>query len=284
MADIIEYFDNSLIQHGNENNRVYLMKLGNDNANRVIDYIENLSAKNGYTKIFTKIPVSNKKEFINRGYIEEAFIPSFFKGQQDCYFLVKYPSWNNDRNLLKDKADVEAVLSTSLAKKTGGNKISLPEEFTLKEMGLDDAEEIAGLYSEVFKTYPFPIFDPQYILKTMRDNVIYFGIKKENRLVALSSAEIDHENLNAEMTDFATRKDYGGNNFSLLLLQKMEEKMWELGLQTAYTIARSLSYGMNITFARADYDFGGTLVNNTNIYGKIESMNVLYKNIQTNVC
>jgi len=34
---------------------------------------------------------------------------------------------------------------------------------------------------------------------------------------------------------------------------------------------------MNITFARNNYSFAGTLINNTNISGQIESMNVWYK-------
>jgi hypothetical protein len=36
---------------------------------------------------------------------------------------------------------------------------------------------------------------------------------------------------------------------------------------------------MNATFAKAGYSFGGTLINNTNISGDIESMNVWYKNL-----
>jgi hypothetical protein len=34
---------------------------------------------------------------------------------------------------------------------------------------------------------------------------------------------------------------------------------------------------MNITFTRASYRFSGMLVNNTNISGGIESMNVWYR-------
>jgi len=277
MTDIIEYFDNAMIQHGKENDRVYLMKLGNSNADNVINFIEKLAAENQYTKIFTKVSVLDKKEFINRGYREEAFIPKFFKGQEDCYFLVKYPDEN--RSKLTDKDDIESVISTSLKKKTENNKLYLSLDFVFEELGVNKTSEIAKLYNEVFETYPFPIFDPHYILKTMQENIIYFGIKKDDKLVALSSAEIDYENLNAEMTDFATHRDYRGNNLSLFLLQKMEDKIRALGIKTAYTIARSLSYGMNITFARNNYEFGGTLANNTNIYGKIESMNVWYKNI-----
>ena len=56
--------------------------------------------------------------------------------------------------------------------------------------------------------------------------------------------------------------------------------MEQLGIDTFYTIARSVSFGMNITFAKMDYKYTGTLKNNTNISGNIESMNVWYKNYQ----
>jgi beta-lysine N6-acetyltransferase len=57
----------------------------------------------------------------------------------------------------------------------------------------------------------------------------------------------------------------------------VEEEMRQRGIRLAFTIARAYSFGMNITFARADYRFGGTLVNNTNISGALESMNVWHK-------
>jgi hypothetical protein len=44
-----------------------------------------------------------------------------------------------------------------------------------------------------------------------------------------------------------------------------------------FTIARARSTGMNVTFAKNGYSFAGTLINNTNISGRIESMNVWYK-------
>jgi len=34
---------------------------------------------------------------------------------------------------------------------------------------------------------------------------------------------------------------------------------------------------MNITFSRMGYRYSGTLLNNTNISGRLESMNVWYK-------
>ena len=52
------------------------------------------------------------------------------------------------------------------------------------------------------------------------------------------------------------------------------------GYLTGYTIARALSPGMNITFARAGYRFGGLLWNNTQICGRLEPMNIWYKSLR----
>jgi len=55
--------------------------------------------------------------------------------------------------------------------------------------------------------------------------------------------------------------------------------MKSLGIKVVYTIARLNSIPMNKTFLRLNYQYSGTLINNTNIAGKIESMNILYKHI-----
>jgi hypothetical protein len=57
----------------------------------------------------------------------------------------------------------------------------------------------------------------------------------------------------------------------------MENEMKKKEMKTLYTIARLESIPMNKTFMRADYSYAGTLINNTNISGGIESMNVWYK-------
>ncbi|MDD4426034.1 MAG: hypothetical protein PHS40_08920 [Mariniphaga sp.] len=57
----------------------------------------------------------------------------------------------------------------------------------------------------------------------------------------------------------------------------MEQEMRKAGIINAYTIARLAEPGMNKTFMNAGYKFSGTLVNNTQIAGSIESMNIFYK-------
>jgi putative beta-lysine N-acetyltransferase len=101
--------------------------------------------------------------------------------------------------------------------------------------------------------------------------------RSTEKIVAVSSAEIDAEAKNVEMTDFATLYDYRGNGLAGALLARMEAEMSAMGIKKAYTIARALSAGVNILFARAGYEYAGTLINNTNICGQIESMNVWHK-------
>ena len=59
----------------------------------------------------------------------------------------------------------------------------------------------------------------------------------------------------------------------------MEKAMQQQGITSRFTIARLISSAMNKSFLTAGYLYGGTLINNTNISGSIESMNVWYKNL-----
>ena len=153
----------------------------------------------------------------------------------------------------------------------------LGTEYSWRIAGEADAEQITEVYKRVFASYPFPIRDAAYIRETMRDSIVYFSVCKKGEIVSVASSEMDMEARNVEMTDFATLPEYRCGGFAGFLLARMEEAMRERGLRTAYTIARAVSFGMNITFAKLDYRYGGTLTNNTDICGSTESMNVWYK-------
>ena len=138
---------------------------------------------------------------------------------------------------------------------------------------------MAALYREVFASYPFPIHDTAYLRQTMEDNVVYFGVWEGDKLIALSSAEMDVAAGNAEMTDFATLPTCRGRGVAQHLLQEMEVEMANRNIWSLYTIARAYSHGMNVTFAKNGYRYGGTLTHNTDIAGDLESMNVWYKQL-----
>lgn len=268
----------SLIQHGSLNDRIYLMKLAGQDASIILERLSELARKNNYSKIFCKIPKWIAPIFLSDGYIQEANIPRFYNDEEDALFVSKF--LDSNRQLAIEKGPFEAMSSllkgAHSIKKRAGNEHS---EYQLRKLNESDVEKITEIYKEVFLSYPFPIHDPKYILETMNKNVQYYGAAKNNELVAIASSEMDIKGLNAEMTDFATRKKALGNNLSVLLLQKMEVEMKEQGIKTLYTIARLNSVAMNKTFLKLDYCYSGTLINNTNIAGNIESMNVYHKSV-----
>jgi len=277
MTDIIEAYGNSLIQHGRNSNRIYLMKCDVSKADQLITYMNQLARDKNYSKIVVKIPESLELIFTADGYQEEAKIPRFYQGQEACKLLGKYlcPKRKSQTN----DSELKQILDYAVEKKDNGITKTLPKEFEIRQLMESDIPELAGIYSKVFKSYPFPIFDASYLHKTMSDQVLYFGVFHNNHLVAVSSSETDPNNLNSEMTDFAVLPVFRGYQLALLLLREMEKHMINAGYCLLYTIARASSHGMNTTFARANYHYGGTLINNTQISGSIESMNIWYKEI-----
>ena len=277
MSDCITKIGRSLIQHGKFNDRIYLMSLDNTDYPGILHEMDVIAQENQYSKIFAKIPTYALDGFLDAGFIEEATIPGFFNRQADAFFMGKF--LDPRRQIERFPQKVTEIIDTAQAK--GPAEIfPIPQGLTYKIAGKEDAGAICAVYKEVFETYPFPIHDPDYIRQTMDENFIYFTLWDGDKLAAVSSTEIYPAYSNVEMTDFATLPSYRGNGGAQFLLQKMEEEMRARGIVNAYTIARAYSFGMNITFARNVYQFGGTLTNNTNISGSMESMNVWFKSLK----
>ncbi len=279
MYDKIEKIGQSVIQHGKSNNRIYLLKLNESDYPAILGELETIASFNHYTKIFAKIPEWAKKEFQEQGYIKEAFIPNFYHGQQDVFFYSNFVDHSRSFLEPEKREEIDKNIRLAKSKREKFRNVTFKNEFVYKVLDESDVDKLTEIYKKVFKSYPFPIFEADYIKKTMTENIIYFGAFEGDNLVAASSAEMDTSGENAEMTDFATLHEYRGNNLSLILLREMEAEMRKQQIKTLYTIARSHSPGMNITFSKSGYLFAGTLINNTNIAGEIESMNVWYKNI-----
>ena len=272
--DTIERLHGALIQHGPKSARIYVMECAGAEPETLVPVLLELAGERGYGKIFAKVPEPAADEFLRAGFHEEARIPGFFAGAETALFLALFV----DPPRAQSVDAVEITRIASLARNAEVRSLGpLPDGCSLRICTPDDIPVMSEIYREVFPTYPFPIDDPAWLLETMRTHVDYYGVCYEGRLVALASSEMDLQGGSVEMTDFATLPDWRGRAFALHLLVEMEEGMRRKKMRTAFTIARALSAGMNITFARAGYAFSGTLVNNTNISGGIESMNVWFK-------
>jgi beta-lysine N6-acetyltransferase len=274
--DSISKIGDSYIQHGKHNDRVYLIKLSQTDFPAIIDDLGKLADESYYSKIFAKVPDYAKETFEQNGYVVEAVIPTFFGGKDPVYFMSKFLSEyrraprNNERraSILKCCEEIEVV-----------SDASIPLEYELLECGVNDVDEMAILYNQIFASYPFPIDNVDYLKKCLDNDVVFFGIRHKGELVALCSAEMDTKAQTAEMTDFATLTKHRGKGLASKLLAFMEQNIAKRSIRTAYTIARAPSAGINCVFAKAGYRYAGTLINNTQIAGHIESMNVWYKNL-----
>ena len=191
--------------------------------------------------------------------------------------MAKY--FSETRSRVRNRQNIIDVLALAHACETHRSCQSPDHFFRVEKCRPEDAQEMSQVFKEVVESYPFPIFDPQYLIDSIHRHAAYFCIRKDRRIVALAAAEIDPVNQAAEMTDFATLSEYRRQGMAGCLLNAMGAEMQQQGMQTAFSIARSLSAGMNITFAKNGYHYGGTLGNNTYIAGRIESMNIWYKRL-----
>lgn len=254
------------------------MKLSPDDVPEIIQRLDELAKEQGYTKIFAKIQAGELPHFISNGYIPEAFIPRFYKNKIDCIIVSRFLDKKRQRMPAKELKDYYELQHSTVKSQQFKYKHSL--KFVINKLVADDIEHITGIFKRVFTTYPFPIHDPNYIFKTMQtDDMQYFGIWDDKKLVGVSTAEIDMESKNAEMTDFAVLPEYRGQNLAFRLLVNMEQQMKIANIKTGYTIARLNQPGMSKTFLKSGYKYSGTLINNTNIGGSIESMNIFYKHL-----
>ena len=151
------------------------------------------------------------------------------------------------------------------------------EQYTIRDVRKEDADELAKLYDEVFETYPSPLNNSTYIQFAMDHNVFFKVAVYENKIVSAASADTDPINLNAEITDCATSKSFTGHGLIGRLIFELEKDLKTRNYKVLYSTARAISTGMNIVFAKHDYVYGGRLINHCHICGQLENMNIWCK-------
>jgi beta-lysine N6-acetyltransferase len=275
---IIKLKTGTLVQQGNNNNRIYLIKLSEKEDDNFPETLILKAKKYKYTKIIVKIPKNKEDNFLKFDFKKEASIPKLYKGKEEGVFLAYYLDDNRKIETEKAKSLYDKNLFISLNKTNALNK-QLNSKFKIRKCNPNDIDKMIEVYKIVFPTYPFPIHDGKYLLNTMKKNVDYYCVEYNNKIISLSSSEIDKKNFNTEMTDFASLPGYRGNSLAFYLLKTMEFEAKKIHILCSYTIARAASVGMNITFSKSSYIYTGRLINNTNILGNIESMNVWYKSL-----
>ncbi|CAN5506795.1 putative beta-lysine N-acetyltransferase [soil metagenome] len=222
-------------------------------------------------KLIVKSREKDLQYFLAQGFIQEAFINGYFKGE-DMYFVVKYLT--TKRSVSRKWSEEEDILKTILnspreSKTSAGPAI----EFATH----DDARDLAGLYSEVFKVYPTAINKAEFVLNTMEEGTVYAFIRENEKIVSAASAEINMKYKNAELTDCASLKDAEGKGYMKKLVAALEQRLILNNIHSLYSIARAESISMNKVFHQLGYQYSGRMINNCYVYSGIEDMNVWWK-------
>lgn len=235
-----------------------------------------LAEANGFDKIFVKARKEDFQQFLSRGYIMEGILRYYLNGE-DAYVLSRFSSYSRikSKELINEAKLMENIIYNS----SPSLKRKLPKEITIVDAKQEHIPQLVYIYRSVFETYPSPLTNPDYIKAAMKKDVIFKLALDGDVAIAAASAEMNRKYSNAEMTDCATTPQSQGKGLMQFLLTELEKSVREEGIQTVYTLARAQSIGMNKSFFRLDYEFSGRLINNCDIFGQFEDLNIWVKKL-----
>ncbi len=227
-------------------------------------------------KLIFKVRKANVLSLIQNGFVYEAMIDRYYLGS-DCYFLVKY--FTNDRRNSEHWHQEDQMIMNIFARQNQLKVKNPPKAYELRKADVSDADLLASLYRTVFTIYPTPMNDPTYIKKCMKEQTIFYIFTFEEKIVSAASAEVNQLYHNAEMTDCATLPEHRQYGLLKHLLIKLEEELLAHNIYCVYSIARALSFGMNLALHQLHYQYRGRLANNCYIFDQVEDMNMWVKQL-----
>lgn len=275
--DKIEKVGASELHHGRINDRVYLTRLHEKDLDTIFEKVEQLASQQQYGKIVSKVPRWALETFLERGYRVEAEIPGLFKGSTNGYFLAGYPKKQRVFRPEKEERFIESVKTIALATSDASPKIAV-DGFEVRSLEEADLPKMAHLAEKVFSTYPYPIYDPEYLKKCQQEEFEFYGIFQDHVLLEAAIVKANREEGHSEIIDFVIPSQFKGQNLAYHILGEIKRATAEQELHTLYSSVRATSYGLNITFRKQGFQYGGTLINNTWVGNHLESMNIWYLN------
>ncbi|AZU63032.1 putative beta-lysine N-acetyltransferase [Neobacillus mesonae] len=246
------------------------------NIQEILTKLEKLVHEHSVEKLIIKGRTEDTFTFYEAGFQPEAVIDRYFLGT-DAWFFTKF--YTSERKTTDHWMTEDGIIQNIYQLEPPGKRPHPPKEYILKKVSQSDAAKLSALYRQVFQIYPTPLNDPDYVKKTMEDGTIYYGFFHQGEIVSAASAEINSFYKNAELTDCATLTEHRKYGLMKLLLKELEQELKRDGIYCAYSIARSLSFGMNAALYQLGYKYRGRLMNNVYIYDKLENMNIWVKNL-----
>lgn len=227
-----------------------------------------------FGKLIVQAREQDWQSFLKLGFVMEGTIPSFFQGEP-VYYMSKF--FDAKRQLSRHWQEAEEILEKVILHKQSTKRRELPPDLTLEVGTEKHVPELVRLFTRVFDTYPSPLTDPEYLAKSMQNDIFVLIRDGKKRIVSAAGAEIDRMAGNAEMTNCATLPEYRGYGLMSHLFVKLEQELAEQGIKSLFSIARAKSFGMNRVLHEMGYTYRGRLINNCDICGGLEDMNLWSK-------
>ncbi|MBA4543316.1 MULTISPECIES: putative beta-lysine N-acetyltransferase [Thermoactinomyces] len=258
------------------NSRIKLMQYKKEHAEALVQHLEDLAKMEGIGKVLIYAAPEDVPLFEKLGFHQEGEISGFFDGDPAC-ILSRF--LQEERANSKDEEKKDEIVEMAEQVEQLDEPPELEPGFELRHADHRDAEQLAELYRLVFKTYPTPIHDPEFILECM-DNEVYFSvITHQGKIVSAASADVFAEYNSAEITDCATHPDYRGKGLLSVLIFDLEKRMKEKGVPNLFSLTRAVSTGMNMVISKLGFTYKGRLIQNSQIAGEFEDMNIWVKEI-----
>lgn len=268
--------DNIKIYLDRMNKRVKILDSGSIPI-QTVDKIKDFASENHAGKVIGNTILPHVKLFTQAGFCVEGKIDGFFKGI-DAYCVSYFMDSKrkiSDNPELKDKIIAQCLMSNN--RHTAGGSNNLP--YSIRTATQSDIGEIVALFSTVFSTYPTPVYDEEYIRQTMDGKILYKVAESEGKIIGMASADMDMDNRNAEMTDCATYPDHRGKGVLSNIIYELEEELKNRNFITLYSLSRAVNTGINMVLCKHQYKYRGRLINNCNICGAYEDMNIWIKRL-----
>lgn len=267
------------------NQRIKIKSYSGPNFHGLIMNIRWIAEANGFDKIICMASHEDWIEFLKHGYVFEAVLKYYFKGEEDAFAMSKFRSQERlvSHSLMDEILLIEKIMHD--APQAEGDKLplrSLPDGISIRLAEKGDIPELIQLYQSIFESYPSPLVHSSYLETVFPKETLFAVCIQGGKIISAASAELQPENLTAELTDCATITSARGKGLMSHLLLRLEAELLKRKYVSSYTMARARSYGMNNVFFRLDYEFMGRMINNCDIYGDFEDMNIWVKKLDTN--
>jgi putative beta-lysine N-acetyltransferase len=259
------------------NQRIRVLDYRAANLHAMIMQIRSLAEANGFDKIIAMASANDWLAFLRHGYVLEAVIRYFHQGA-DAYVVSKFRSQARlaSSSLMSEILLIEEIMASPPKSDAG----ALPNDCSLRLARRDDIPRLLELYRGIFVSYPSPLVHESYLRAIFAADSLFAVCVRGNEVVAAASAEFQPRARAAELTDCATLPELRGLGIMSALLRFLEVELVRREYLSAYTMARARSVGMNRVFYSLGYEFMGRLVNNCDIQGSFEDMNIWVRSLR----